>query len=112
MSDFLARIGDWLASTGVQAQLSTHDYAGLFTNPWFIVPLVCLIGYLLYKQSFNYLILLAIFTGVWMFTGTPYMQDLFASSGDGVQLGKILPVMLGGAVVLAVVVYLVFGRSD
>ncbi len=110
MSGFITKIGEWWASTQVPAQISEVDLTGLFTNPYFLVPFICLVGYLLYRQSFKYLVLLVLFIGCWAFTGTQYVQELFTS--DGVQLNKVLPLVFGAAGVLAVVVYMFLGRSD
>ena len=83
---------------------------GLFTNPWFLVPFIALVGYFLYKQKWRDLIFVAIFIGIWWVSGTHYMQTLVV--GDELQVSKVLPVLFGGAVVLGIVIYLIFGRSD
>lgn len=83
---------------------------GLFTNPWFLVPFVALVVYLLYKQAFRDLIIISIFVAVWWISGTDYMHTL--TVGGILQMNKILPVAFGGAAVLGFVIYLLFGRSD
>ena len=101
---------NWWASTHIQEQVKKVDYVGLFTNPWFMVPFVAMILYMLYKQKFKDIIIIAILIGVWWVTGTPYMHSLIV--GGVVQIDKILPVVFGGAAVLGLVIYLLFGRSD
>ncbi len=110
MSDFWNSIVTWLDSTHVVEQVRDVDYIGLFTNPWFLVPFICMVGYMLYKQAWRDMAIIAIFIGVWWVSGTPYMQNLF--NGKELIIEKILPVVFGGAVTLGVVIYLLFGRSD
>jgi hypothetical protein len=106
---FFAKAGAWLESTNVPAQVKDVEVLALFTNPWFLVPFIALVGYLLWKQSFSELIILAIFVFLWWISGTEYMQTLIV---DGeLQIKKILPVLVGGAALLAFVVWLFFGRS-
>ncbi|WPD20767.1 MAG: hypothetical protein Q3M24_21060 [Candidatus Electrothrix aestuarii] len=106
---FFAKIGAWLQSTHVPEQVKDVDFAGLFTNPWFMVPFVALIAYLIWKQSFNELIIIAIFVVLWWLSGTEYMQTLVV---DGeLQVKKVLPVLAGASAILGFVVYLFFGRS-
>ncbi len=107
---FFDKIMSWVDSTHVVEQVADVDFAGLFTNPWFLVPLVVLVLYLLWKQSFKDLILIAIFISVWWLSGTAYMDTLVI--GDELQIGKILPVLFGGACAMGFVIYLFFGRSD
>jgi ascorbate-specific PTS system EIIC-type component UlaA len=103
-------IGRFLQGTHLPEQVKTVDFAGLFTNPWFLVPFIAIIGYLLYKQAFRDLIILGILLGVWYASGTPYMQTLVV--GDELKVSKILPVLFGGAAILGFLIYLLFGRSD
>jgi len=103
-------MGSWLEATHLVEQVRDVDVAGLSTNPWFVVPFVVLIGYLLYKQAFRDLIILGLLLGVWYASGTPYMQTLVV--GNELQIAKILPVLFGGAVVLGLLIYLMIGRSD
>jgi hypothetical protein len=110
MSDFFGKILAWIESTHIQEQVANVDYVGLFTNPWFLVPFIAAVLYLLYKQSFKDLIVIIIFIGVWWVSGTEYMDTLVV--GDELQISKILPVLFGGAAVLGFVVYMFFGRSD
>ena len=110
MSDFFGKILAWIESTHIQEQVANVDYVGLFTNPWFLVPFIALVLYLLYKQSFKDIIIIIIFVGVWWVSGTEYMDTLVV--GDELQISKILPVLFGGAAVLGFVIYMFFGRSD
>lgn len=110
MADFLSSIAAWFASTHLQEQIKDVDFPGLFTNPWFLVPFITLVGYLLFKQAWKDVVILGLLTAVWWFTGTDYMSSLLV---DGeIQINKILPVVFGGAAVLGVIIYLLFGRSD
>ena len=110
MGDFVNSILGWMKSTHIPQQIKDVDYVGLFTNPWFLVPFIALILYLLYKQAFRDLIIVIIFVAVWWVTGTDYMQTLTV---NGIlQMNKVLPVVFGGAGVLAFVIYMLFGRSD
>lgn len=108
--EFFAKIGDWFESTHIDEQLRNVDYVGLFTNPWFMVPFVALVAWMIYKQKWSRIIITGIGFGVWYFSGTDYARSLLV---DGeIDINKILPVMFGGAILLGFVVYLLFGRSD
>jgi len=105
---FFDKIIDIVKSTNIPQQIDEVDIA-LFTNPWFMVPFVALIAWWIYKQHFKDIVVVLIFIGVWYVSGTEYMQTLIVN-GE-LQIGKILPVMFGGAAVLGIVVYMYFGRS-
>jgi len=107
MIDAIVRFVEW---TQLAKQIKDVDFTGLFTNPWFLVPFVALVGYLLYKKAFRDLIILGAIMGAWYASGTPYMQSLVVN-GE-LQVGKVLPVLFGGAALLGIVVYLLLGRSD
>ncbi len=96
-------------STHLLEQIREVDAAGLFTNPWFLVPFILFVGYMLYKQAWRDMALIAIFVGVWWVSGTQYMQTLV--DGDELRIEKILPVVFGGGITLGVVIYLLMGRS-
>ena len=108
--NFLNKIAEFILSTQVLQQFKEVDAAGLFTNPWFLVPFLCLIGYMLYKQEFREIIIIFIGFGIWHISGTEYMATLIVD--DELQLGKVLPVVFGAACILGVVIYMYFGRSD
>ena len=46
-------IVEWFDSTHLVQQITEVDYAGLFTNPWFLVPFCILVAYLIYRQSWK-----------------------------------------------------------
>jgi hypothetical protein len=106
---FFGKIGGFIQTTNLPEQIEKVDYVGLFTNPWFMVPFVALIGYMLYKQAFRDLIIVTIVIALWWVSGTEYMQTLVV--GDELQINKILPVLFGGAVTLGFIIYMFFGRS-
>lgn len=110
MNEYIDAFMQWFESTHLQQQIGEVDFIGLFTNPWFFVPFGILIAYMLYKQSWKELVILAIIVGVWWVSGTAYMDNLLVN-GE-LQINKVLPVVFGGAVTLGVVIYLLFGRSD
>ena len=110
MNNFFLKILDLIQQTHVIEQVRDVDVAGLFTNPWFMVPFIGAILYLLVKKAFKDIIILLIFIGVWWVSGTDYMKTLTVN-GE-LQVGKVIPVLTGGAVALGVVIYLLFGRSD
>ena len=87
MADFLNSLLAWFESTHLQQQIKDVDYVGLFTNPWFLVPFVALVLYLLYKQAFRDLILVSLFVAVWWVSGLDYMQTMVV--GDEL-LGELI----------------------
>lgn len=110
MANFLDKAGEWIADTQIQQQITDVDVTGLFTNPWFLVPFVILVGFFLYKQEFKNIILVAVVIGIWWASGTEYMNTLIV---DGeLQAKKVIPVVLGGAAALGLLIYIYFGRSD
>ncbi|MCP4341040.1 MAG: hypothetical protein GY799_19670 [Desulfobulbaceae bacterium] len=108
--EFFTSLKSFFISTHVPEQVKDVDIVGLFTNPWFIIPFVLMVGYMLFKQSWKDLIIIAIFVGIWWVSGTNYMDSLLVNGEISIE--KILPVVFGGAVVLGFVIYLFFGRSD
>jgi len=108
--DFLTKIAEFIHSTQVLQQFKEVDALGLFTNPWFLVPFICLIGYMLYKQDFREIVVIFIGFGCWHLSGTEYMQTLIVN--NEIQLAKVLPVVFGAACILGVIIYMYFGRSD
>jgi hypothetical protein len=110
MTDVLSPVMDFISSTHLLEQIRQVDVKGLFTNPWFLVPFIAQIGWWLYKQALNSLVCTAMVIGIWWFSGSSYAQGLVV---DGqLQLGKVLPVAGVGIVVIVVLVYLFFIRSD
>jgi hypothetical protein len=108
--DFLTKIVEFIHSTQVLQQFKEVDAVGLFTNPWFLVPLLCLIGYMLYKQDFKEIVVIFLGFGCWHISGTEYMNSLIVN--NEIQLAKVLPVVFGAACILGVIIYMYFGRSD
>ncbi len=108
--EFLTKIVDFINSTQVLDQFREVDAVGLFTNPWFLVPFIGMLGYMLYKQDFKEIVVIFIGLLLWHISGTEYMATLIV--GDEIQLGKVLPVVFGAACLLGVVIYMYFGRSD
>jgi hypothetical protein len=104
------KICTWFDSTHLHEQIKAVDYVGLFTNPWFYVPFGSMIIYMIVKQKWKDIVIIAIFVAVWWVSGTPYMDTLLVN-GE-IQIEKILPVIFGGAAAMGVVIYLLFGRSD
>lgn len=103
-------LGRLLQETHLPEQIKDVDFPGLFSNPWFLVPFVLLVGWLLYKKAVRDLIILGAVMGIWYASGTAYMQTLVV--GGELQVSKVLPVLFGGAAILGFVIYLLFGRSD
>jgi hypothetical protein len=110
MGNFLDNIFSFLDSTKLPQQITEVDYIGLFTNPWFLIPFIGFVGYLIYKAKWRDIIFVIIFILIWWVSGTDYMQSLVV--GEELQVNKVLPVLFGGAVILGIVIYLLFGRSD
>ena len=109
MSEFFGKIMSFVESTKLIDQIAEVDYVGLSTNPWFLVPFIALVLYLIWKQRWRDMIFIAIFIGVWWASGTDYMKTLVV--GEELQVNKVLPVLFGGAAILGIVIYLLFGRS-
>lgn len=108
--EILATIAEFINNTNIPEQFRQVDAAGLFTNPWFLVPFVGFLGYELYKQSVNTLVITGVAIGLWIFSGSPMTKNLIV---DGqLQIGKILPIAGVGVVALAIIVYFLFMRSE
>lgn len=110
MPHFLVAVSGFVQRTQIPRQIRKVDVRGLFTNLYFLIPFLAVVGHFLYRKAVNSLILLALGVGVWIVSGSPLMHGLVINGV--VQVGKILPVMGVGVVVIAVVVYVVFIRSD
>ena len=108
--DFFTKIVEFIHSTQVLQQFKEVDALGLFSNPWFLVPFICLISYMLYKQDFKEIIVIFIGFGCWHISGTEYMNSLIVN--NEIQLAKVLPVVFGAACILGLIIYMYFGRSD
>ena len=110
LGDLVSPIWEFVEKTHLPEQVKDVDFPGLFSNPWFLVPFIALAGYMIYKKAFRDMIILGAVMAVWYASGTPYMQSLVVN-GE-LQVNKVLPVLFGGAVVMGIVIYLLFGRSD
>lgn len=110
MADLLSPVMEFINSTHLLEQIRTVDVKGLFTNPWFLVPFIAQIGWWFYKQALNSLVCTALVIGIWWFSGSNYAQGLVIN-GE-LQLAKVLPVAGVGILVIVVLVYLFFIRSD
>ena len=108
--EYLTKIKDWFFSTQIDQQIRDVDYQGLFSNPYFLVPFCLMIGYMIFKKRFIDIVIVVIFIAVWWASGTSYMNSLIV--GGEIQIDKLLPVIFGGAAVVGLVMYLIFGRSD
>ena len=108
--NFFNKIIEFIHSTKVLEQLKEIDAPGLFTNPWFLVTLLCLLVYMAYKQDWREMIIIVIGFVCWHISGTEYMATLLVD--DEIQLAKVLPVVFGAACILGVIIYMYFGQSD
>lgn len=89
-----------LAATSLPEQISAADFPGLFSNPFFFLPSLALVGYFFYRRNFKGLVLLGLGLGLWVFSTSSYMDGLIVN--NELQLDKVLPVI--GVFVLALVV--------
>lgn len=109
MLEYFKKVVEWIRGTGIPEQVENVDYMALAHNPWFMVPFVGLILYLLYKKEFAIVMIIAICSFCWSMTGTSYMKSLIV--GGEIQVNKILPVVFGGAVALGAIIYLLINRD-
>ncbi|MHB1014921.1 MAG: hypothetical protein ACYC2W_06560 [Desulfurivibrionaceae bacterium] len=110
MTEFLGKIVDFMNSTNVPQQFREVDARGLFTNSWFLVPFIVFICYNLYKQAVNTLVMTGLGFGLWLFSGSSYMEGMVV---DGIlQLNKVLPVAGVFIGAIAIAIYFLFMRSD
>jgi len=110
MPDFLVSIIDWVDGTQVPAQVREVDFA-LFQNPYFLVPFIAMVVYFLYKQAFTNLMISGLVIGFWWFSGTDMVRGAISAEGE-LQLSKVLPVVGISVAGVAVLVYLLFIRTD
>ena len=110
MNEFLGPVVEFISKTNVIQQIQEVDAKGLFSNTWFLVPFIGFICYNLYKQAMDTLAMTGLAIGLWLFTGSQYMEGLVV---DGtVQIGKILPVAAVFIGAIAVAIYFLFMRGD
>ncbi|MEA1933686.1 MAG: hypothetical protein U9N60_04550 [Thermodesulfobacteriota bacterium] len=110
MPEFLVSVIELVNSTNVPQQISEVDAKGLFSNGYFLVPFIGVVGYMIYKQALNSLVVMGLGIGLWIFSGSHYMQGAIV---DGeIQLEKLLPVLAVWVAAIAVFIYFLFIRSD
>ncbi|MBU0484568.1 MAG: hypothetical protein KKB30_08660 [Proteobacteria bacterium] len=110
MTEFFVGIADFIRETKVLDQIENIDAGGLFSNPYFLVPFGILIAYQIYKVAIDTLIFTGAIFGVWAFCGTDWAQSII---GDGnPDMSKIIPLLLGGVVGIAVLAYVIFFRGE
>lgn len=110
MTGIMSSFSSWLANTHLVEQFQNVDVKGLFHNPYFLIPLILLALYFLYRQNFAYLISTALGLGLWIFSGSDYVRGAMV---DGqIVLSKVLPIVGIGIGALAILVYLLFIRSE
>ena len=110
MTEFLGKIVDFINNTNVPQQFHDVDVKALFTNSWFLAPFIVFICYNLYKQAVNTLVLTGLGFGLWIFSGSSYMEGMVV---NGIlQLNKVLPVAGVFIGAIAVAIYFLFMRSD
>jgi len=107
---FFKPVLDFIVSTKVPEQIETIDYKGLFSNGWFLIPYLAMIGWNVYKKAINALIIIVLLTGAWAFCGTPYMQDVLGR--EEIALEAVLPLVAGACTILAIIVYIVFFKDE
>lgn len=107
---FFTPVLDFIIATKVPEQIDQIDYQGLFTNSWFLVPYIAMLAWYIYKQAFNSLIIVVLFSGSWAFFGTPYMKAIMAK--DEIPLEALLPLVGGACAVLGFIIYRIFFKSD
>jgi hypothetical protein len=103
-------LGDFIVRTGVPDQIENVKYKELFSNGWFLVPYLGMIAWNIYKKQLKTIIVILLFSGSWAFFGTPYMHNIMTR--DEVTLDAILPLVGGAVVVLGIIIYLVFLKSE
>ena len=107
---FFEPVLDFIISTKIPEQIENVEYKELFTNAWFLVPYIGMIGWNIYKQAVNNIIIILLLTVSWAFFGTDYMQDVLAQ--DEIALEAVLPMIAGACTVLGIIFYLVFFKDD
>jgi len=110
MTEYLGQLVDFLNSTNMPQQFHDVDAKGLFTNTWFLVPFIAFICYNLYKQAINTLVMTGLGFGLWLFSGSSYMEGMVVNGT--LQLGKVLPVAGVFLGVIGVAIYFLFMRTE
>ncbi|MFP3982229.1 MAG: hypothetical protein ACLFV2_00860 [Desulfurivibrionaceae bacterium] len=110
MSDILTPIVEIINNTNVLQQIREVRPGALFTNVYFLIPFAALMLWWLYRLAVKNFILTGLVLGLWLFSGSSYTRNFII--GDELQLDKVLPVAGVGVVAVAVIVYILFIRSD
>ncbi len=110
MQDIVTSIMNFIINTQIPTQIQAVDVRGLFTNSYFLVPFVGLMGYLLFNKAIKSVILIGTGFGVWIFSGSSYMQGILVEGN--LQAEKVLPIVGFGIIVVGVIIYVLFIRSD
>lgn len=110
MQDLVTSVMNFINNTKIPTQIQEVDVWGLFTNSYFLVPFVGLMGYLLFNKAIKSIIIIGTGFGVWIFSGSSYMQGILVEGN--LQAEKVLPVVGFGVIVIAVIIYVLFIRSD
>ncbi|MDR3088325.1 MAG: hypothetical protein LBU39_00715 [Desulfobulbaceae bacterium] len=93
-------------ATEVPRQLLEHDLAGLCHNPWFLVPLGLLLLWMVYRNAWRDIAIVALILGLWWFSGSEFMDGTVV---DGKPiLGKLVPVIGVFLAAVIIIAYLLF----
>ena len=107
---FFRPVLDFIIDTKVPEQIQDIKYKELFTNGWFLVPYLAMLGWNVYKKAVNEIIIILLLTGAWAFCGTAYMQDILGR--EEIALEAVLPLVFGACTILGIIIYLVFLKDD
>ncbi|NTV13044.1 MAG: hypothetical protein HGA96_03785 [Desulfobulbaceae bacterium] len=107
---FFTPVVDFIVETKVPEQLENIQYKELFSNGWFLVPYLAWIAWNIYRRQINSLITILLLTGSWVFFGTPYMQNVM--NQETIQLDTIIPLVGGACLVLGIIIYIYFFKSE
>jgi len=107
---FFSPLVDFIIDTKVPDQLENIRYVELLTNPWFIVPYVAWLAWIIYKRQVNTFITVMLLSGSWVFFGTPYMRGVM--NQETIQLDTVLPLVGGACLVLGIIIYIYFFKTE
>ncbi len=110
MADVLGPVVEFIHSTKVLEQVQEVQVKALFTNPYFLIPFLALMIWWIYRLAVRNLVFTGVVIGLWLFSGSRFAQD-FIVEGE-LQLSKVLPVAGVGIAAVAIIVYMLFIRSD
>jgi len=107
---FFKPVLDFIIATKVPEQIDNIDYKGLFSNGWFLVPYLAMIGWDIYTKAITSLMIIILLTGCWAFFGTPYMQEILGQ--DEIPINAVLPLVGGACGVLGFIIYRIFFTQE